>query len=234
MWVWGKFYEYVLNSIFSGTWKSEKTGYTALNYWLGMDSGVISVNLSDRLPTGLRTLAGYLQMGLATRMVDPFARRITAQDGTVKNDGTHSFTPDELLHGLALRQCAGRAPGRGGYSPHLSGYGQGAGHLPGQREEGRHMKILFLSDEECPALWDYYVPGRLADYQLIISCGDLKASYLSFLVTMARCPVLYVHGNHDTRYGSNHPRAATASTAAWWNTTVCGSWVWGLPQIPSG
>ena len=67
------------------------------------------------------------------------------------------------------------------------------------------MKILFLSDEECPALWDYYVPGRLADYQLIISCGDLKASYLSFLVTMARCPVLYVHGNHDTRYGSSPP-----------------------------
>ena len=56
------------------------------------------MNLSDRLPTGLRTLARYLQMGLATRMVDPFARRITAQDGTVKNDGTHSFTPDELLH----------------------------------------------------------------------------------------------------------------------------------------
>ena len=67
------------------------------------------------------------------------------------------------------------------------------------------MKILFLSDEECPALWDYYVPGRLKDYQLIVSCGDLKASYLSFLVTMARCPVLYVHGNHDTRYRDEPP-----------------------------
>ena len=67
------------------------------------------------------------------------------------------------------------------------------------------MKILFLSDEECPALWDYYVPGRLSEYQLIISCGDLKASYLSFLVTMARCPVLYVHGNHDTHYRDNPP-----------------------------
>ena len=67
------------------------------------------------------------------------------------------------------------------------------------------MKILFLSDEECPALWDYYVPGRLADYQLIISCGDLKPSYLSFLVTMARCPVLYVHGNHDGRYRDQPP-----------------------------
>ena len=67
------------------------------------------------------------------------------------------------------------------------------------------MKILVLSDEECPALWDYYVPGRLAEYQLIIACGDLKASYLSFIVTMARCPVLYVPGNHDTRYETDPP-----------------------------
>lgn len=67
------------------------------------------------------------------------------------------------------------------------------------------MKILVLSDEACPALWDYYVPGRLAEYDLIISCGDLKASYLSFIVTMARVPVLYVHGNHDVDYARNPP-----------------------------
>ncbi len=67
------------------------------------------------------------------------------------------------------------------------------------------MKILTISDEECQALWDYYVPGRLKDYDLIISCGDLKADYLSFLVTMARCPVLYVHGNHDGGYDRRPP-----------------------------
>ena len=67
------------------------------------------------------------------------------------------------------------------------------------------MKILCVSDEECPALWDYYVPGRLKEYDLILSSGDLKASYLSFLVTMAKCPVLYVHGNHDTGYDRNPP-----------------------------
>lgn len=67
------------------------------------------------------------------------------------------------------------------------------------------MKILAISDEECPALWEYYVPGRLKDYDLIISSGDLKASYLSFLVTMARCPVLYVHGNHDESYTHRPP-----------------------------
>ena len=67
------------------------------------------------------------------------------------------------------------------------------------------MKILTVSDEECPALWEYYVPGRLKDYDLIISCGDLKADYLSFLVTMAHCPVLYVHGNHDASYDQRPP-----------------------------
>lgn len=67
------------------------------------------------------------------------------------------------------------------------------------------MKILAVSDEECAALWDHYVPGRLKDYDLIISCGDLKADYLSFLVTMGRAPVLYVHGNHDTGYDEYPP-----------------------------
>ena len=67
------------------------------------------------------------------------------------------------------------------------------------------MKILALSDEECPALWDYYIPGRLKGYDFIISCGDLKASYLSFIVTMANVPVFYVHGNHDTSYERTPP-----------------------------
>ena len=67
------------------------------------------------------------------------------------------------------------------------------------------MRILVVADEECPALWDYYVPGRLKEYDLMISCGDLKASYLSFLVTMGNKPLLYVHGNHDTSYEQRPP-----------------------------
>ena len=67
------------------------------------------------------------------------------------------------------------------------------------------MKILTIADDVCPALYDYYVPGRLADFDLIISCGDLSPRYLSFLVTMARCPVLYVPGNHDDRYAQTPP-----------------------------
>ena len=72
------------------------------------------------------------------------------------------------------------------------------------------MKILTISDEECPALWDYYIHGRLDGYDLIIACGDLNAKYLSFLVTMARVPVLYVHGNHDVNYDLVPPEGCTS------------------------
>lgn len=67
------------------------------------------------------------------------------------------------------------------------------------------MRILALSDQECPSLWEHYVPGRLQEFDLILACGDLKATYLSFLVTMARCPVLYVHGNHDGCFDRDPP-----------------------------
>ena len=67
------------------------------------------------------------------------------------------------------------------------------------------MRILAVSDEECPALCEHYRPGRLDGYDLILSAGDLRADYLSFLVTMAHAPVLYVHGNHDEGYGCRPP-----------------------------
>lgn len=67
------------------------------------------------------------------------------------------------------------------------------------------MKILAVSDKECAALWDNYTPGKLREYDLILSSGDLKAEYLRFLVTMARCPLMYVHGNHDTVYDHDPP-----------------------------
>ncbi|MBQ8653812.1 MAG: metallophosphoesterase family protein [Clostridia bacterium] len=67
------------------------------------------------------------------------------------------------------------------------------------------MKLLLISDEESPFLWEYFKPGMLDDVDAIISCGDLNPHYLSFLVTMGKAPVYYVHGNHDGRYDKDPP-----------------------------
>ena len=67
------------------------------------------------------------------------------------------------------------------------------------------MKLLLISDEESPLYWDYFRPQRLKDIDLILAAGDLKAEYLTFLVTMGRAPLLYVHGNHDGDYEKHPP-----------------------------
>ena len=97
VWVWGKFYEQVIRSILSGGMKREKGETKALNYWLGMDSGVIGVNLSDKLPQGVRQMALMLQKSVERGFIDPFQRKITAQDGSLKNDGSAAFTMEQLL-----------------------------------------------------------------------------------------------------------------------------------------
>ena len=98
VWVWGKFYELVVNFYLSGGKRINKDPYSAVNYWLGMDSGVIDIELSDRLPTGVRTLAELLRKNMIEGTLDPFARKIIAQDGTVKNDGSRILDPKERLN----------------------------------------------------------------------------------------------------------------------------------------
>ena len=95
-WLWGKFYEKVVRAILSGTWDTDK-GSQAVNYWWGMSSGVIDVTFSDHIPEGVRSLAQMLRAALRRNMIDPFFRVIHDQTGMLRCDGSHSFSPEELL-----------------------------------------------------------------------------------------------------------------------------------------
>ena len=67
------------------------------------------------------------------------------------------------------------------------------------------MKILAVSDVAAKYYYDFYTPGKLDEFDLILACGDLRAEYLEFLVTMAHCPLVYVRGNHDDALIENPP-----------------------------
>ena len=67
------------------------------------------------------------------------------------------------------------------------------------------MKILFLADEESKMYWEYFKKEDFKGIDIIVSCGDLNPSYLSFLTTMVGVPLLYVHGNHDDKYNVKPP-----------------------------
>ena len=96
-WNWGKLYEHVIRSIMSGAWDADKDNPQAVNYWWGMDNGVVDIQLSDKLPEGVSTMAQILIKQLQSGELDPFARQIIAQDGTEVNDGSRTLTADEIL-----------------------------------------------------------------------------------------------------------------------------------------
>ena len=90
------------------------------------------------------------------------------------------------------------------------------------------MKILAVSDEESKYLWDHYDESKLAGVDLILSCGDLSAEYLSFLVTLSHAPVLYVRG---TTTATNPIRlmAVSVSKIRFIPIWGCAFWAWAAP-----
>ena len=78
-------------------------------------------------------------------------------------------------------------------------------YLYSQRKVLSPLKILTLSDIADKALWDYLDRSLLEDIDLVLSCGDLPADYLSFLTCFVKTPILYVHGNHDSGFETRPP-----------------------------
>lgn len=99
-WHWGKFYERMVRTILDGGWDalSSKDGEKAVNYWWGMRSGVVGLDMSPDLPDGVQLLADMLRRGVVEGSIYPFHRIIRSQDGILRNDGNHWLSADEILH----------------------------------------------------------------------------------------------------------------------------------------
>ncbi len=70
------------------------------------------------------------------------------------------------------------------------------------------MKILAVADEEDKILYDHFKKERVAGVELIVACGDLRADYMDFLMTMVNVPMIYVRGNHDDNLITTPPLGA--------------------------
>jgi basic membrane lipoprotein Med (substrate-binding protein (PBP1-ABC) superfamily) len=116
-WNWGIVYEKIVRGIFSGAWKDTPHD-SAVNYWWGMDSGALDVELSKSLPDGVCSLAWILKNGLRDGSVQPFRTRVSDQSGVLRNDGLRDLTPEELLEMDWLADNVdGRIPGFSEISP---------------------------------------------------------------------------------------------------------------------
>jgi uncharacterized protein len=78
------------------------------------------------------------------------------------------------------------------------------------------MRILALADVEEETMFEERMRLKIGSVDLIISCGDLSADYLSYVSTVYGAPLFFVRGNHDqninraTAVGENlHNRLVT-------------------------
>lgn len=59
------------------------------------------------------------------------------------------------------------------------------------------LRVLVISDVVDRRLYSSKIKDVTGDVDLVISCGDLPAYYLDFIISNLGKPLLYVSGNHD-------------------------------------
>jgi hypothetical protein len=96
VWDWGVYYEQILRSILSGSFKTEEED-KALNYYYGMKEGVVDVLLSKSLPSGVQKLALVLKSAIVHDLCYPFFGPLVTQEGKTVLDSISSTIPVEQV-----------------------------------------------------------------------------------------------------------------------------------------
>ena len=99
-WNWGAFYEKLFRELLLGHWEDESANRSAaaINYWWGMQSGVIGITPAEKLPEGVKALVEALKSSIIEGRLDPFRRVMCDQEGIVKSEGDRWLSPNEILH----------------------------------------------------------------------------------------------------------------------------------------
>lgn len=78
------------------------------------------------------------------------------------------------------------------------------------------MNILTISDVVVNSIYSPNAKQRFADVDLVLSCGDLPAYYLEFIVSMLDKPLFYVLGNHADEHHAESREATRAQSTRMW------------------
>lgn len=111
-WDWGRLYEQMIQSMLNGAWDvSDPSHSSAVNYWWGMNSGVIDVIYPDTLPAGVKQLADILKNDLKNGAIQVFRCVMKDQEGRVRNDGEKWMNPEDIMRmNWFLDSVIGRIP----------------------------------------------------------------------------------------------------------------------------
>lgn len=99
VWHWGVFYEKLIQSILSGSWKYEENSETtkALNYWWGMSAQVVDLIYSEKVPNETRRLVEIFKNLICKGEFEPFSGILYDQNGVMRNKKDNELNPEEII-----------------------------------------------------------------------------------------------------------------------------------------
>ena len=120
LWNWGVIYQKIIESIKNGSWDGvrKKSGYRAMNYFWGFDTGAIELIINKTVPDGVSRLARFLVNSIRTGAMEPFYGVLTSQDQTIIEDADESLLMKDLMEmGWLLDNIVGRIPSPEEFTP---------------------------------------------------------------------------------------------------------------------
>ena len=92
---WANFYEKIISGILAGTYGSSKG--KAVNYWPGMESGVLDVNVSGSLPYTSRKMISLLRNALCVGRLNPFEGELRSTEGIIKGPYDPVLSSEQIM-----------------------------------------------------------------------------------------------------------------------------------------
>ncbi len=98
-WHWGVFYEKMIQSIMSGSWKKEEDGDSAksLNYWWGLSAKVVDLICSTKLPKELVSLVEFIKNSICNGTFELFLGEMRDQNKKIRSEAGKELTPDQII-----------------------------------------------------------------------------------------------------------------------------------------
>ncbi len=95
---WGRYYTLLVRKILDGSYDAAaaRTG-RALNYWWGMDAGVVDIILSDQFGAPTHRLMDLLRRNIKERSFMPFSGPLFSQNGEVPTGEKGRLTQQEII-----------------------------------------------------------------------------------------------------------------------------------------
>ena len=96
---WGKLYEIIIKTIIEGTYSSSAVDKKdrATNYWWGMISGAVDIELSDNISPYTKRLVEVLRRDITGGNLNPFDGELRSQEGIVRRVEDAPLTSMEVI-----------------------------------------------------------------------------------------------------------------------------------------